>query len=382
MRYIRVANVIEDGKFGGPQVRMIAVASAMKAKVDTTIIMPIDNSEVFRSCCDQAGVKYITLPITRITKEKSVAIRYIFCFVYEVLRIATVLRKGNFDVVHISGGSWQYKGAIAGRLVGIKILWHLNDALMPKFFRLLFVLLSRLADGFIFASKRTENYYLPLIQKKKPTFLAVAPVNTSLFNKSSVLAYHGDLSSQLKNKTIICTTANVNPVKGLECLIKSASIVQRECFDVIFVVIGAIYPSQRKYYHKLRKLAEYVLVDKIIFTGMQVDIRPLLKMTDIYLCSSVSEACPISVWEAMSMGKPIVSTDVGDVSVYVKDGFNGFVVDVGDHHAMADRLLKYIHDTNLRAEHGERCRRVAVEKLDLKFCADHHVKAYSAITSW
>ena len=45
-------------------------------------------------------------------------------------------------------------------------------------------------------------------------------------------------------------------------------------------------------------------------------IRSLLNQSDIYVCSSNYESSPVSIWEAMSMELPIVSTDVGDLSKY------------------------------------------------------------------
>lgn len=45
---MRIANIVEEGKVGGPQVRIVMVAYALKERVETTVIMPVENSEVFR----------------------------------------------------------------------------------------------------------------------------------------------------------------------------------------------------------------------------------------------------------------------------------------------------------------------------------------------
>ena len=37
---LRVANIIEEGRLGGPQTRMVLVASSLKDKIDTTFIFP------------------------------------------------------------------------------------------------------------------------------------------------------------------------------------------------------------------------------------------------------------------------------------------------------------------------------------------------------
>lgn len=66
---MRIANIIEEGKLGGPQVRICTVAEALRGRADTTVIMPAENSEAFQQRCDAQGVSYKVLPITRTTRR-------------------------------------------------------------------------------------------------------------------------------------------------------------------------------------------------------------------------------------------------------------------------------------------------------------------------
>lgn len=380
-RPLRIANIIEEGKLGGPQIRMIMAATAMKGRVDTTVIMPTDNSEKFIDRCEAEGIKYKAMSISRITKEWRVALRYIFLSIFEVSEITRFLKSEKFDLIHVSGGSWQYKGVVAGKLAGIKVLWHLNDTAMPVLFRRIFSIFSTMADGFIFASESSKQYYGSLCKRGAPVFVVPAPVDTSIFNPAAVPPYSGEFNTRLKDKIVIGTVANVNPVKGLEDLIKVASILNGMVQNVCFIVVGAIYQNQHKYYQKLKKLSAQLCTDNVLFLDAQSNIKGLLKITDIYLCSSISESSPIAVWEAMAMSKPVVSTAVGDVPLYVEDGVNGFVVDVGDVDGMADRLSRYVADEQLRMEHGRRAREVSVKHLDVELCAEGHIHAYSTVAT-
>jgi len=378
-RPLKVANFIEEGKLGGPQIRIVAAAAAMKGRVDTTVIMPEENSEYFRKRCESEGIEYVLLPISRITKEWRVALRYIFFSFFEIVHIVRHLKRNSYDLIHVSGGSWQYKGVIAGKMAGIKVLWHLNDSAMPFFFRKLFSLFSPLADGFIFASKRTEDYYAPLIRNEAQKFLVPAPVNTKLFDPVIVELYEGEFYSKLKGKIVIITVANVNPVKGLDCLIRAAAKVNKSAADVCFIVAGEIYKNQKGLYESLLCLSKSLSVNNVFFIGGQSDIKGLLKFADIYLCTSLAESSPIAVWEAMAMAKPIVSTDVGDVPVFVIEGVCGSIAEVNDHVGLADRVVKYVVNKQLRIEHGANARKVAKEKLDVQICADRHVDAYLSL---
>ena len=81
------------------------------------------------------------------------------------------------------------------------------------------------------------------------------------------------------------------------------------------------------------------------------------------------------------MAKPIVSTDVGDVALYVEEGQAGFVVPVGDSDALANRTAKLVHDEELRIRLGREARQVAVRKLDIEQCAQRHLDAYKQMVA-
>jgi len=81
------------------------------------------------------------------------------------------------------------------------------------------------------------------------------------------------------------------------------------------------------------------------------------------------------------MGKPIVSTDVGDVPRYVINGESGFVVPVGDASALADRIRYLARNPEARARMGKEARRVAIRSFDLDECARMHILMYQQIVA-
>ena len=378
---LHIANIIEDGKLAGPQVRMAEVASVLLSEaVKTTIIMPRERSLAFQDRCRAYGLIYQTFPLTHITKEFIPALRYISFFVPEIMMLYKYLKKKNFDIIHVSGGSWQYKGVIAGKLAGIKIIWHLNDTCMPWLFRKLFSFFSQFADGYIFASKRSKEYYGSLCKKGKPNFIIPAPVDTSYFDP--VKKYRGDeeLIKRLKGKIVIGTVGHISPVKGLDLFIQSAAKLNRKFKNkLFFIIIGLITKRQQIYFKKLKRLCSELSINNIEFVGHRLDVRPLLKRIDIYECSSNFESSPVSVWEAMAMEKPIVSTDVGDVPLYIRNGINGFIAKTGDIDAMVEKISILIENKKMRIRFGQTSRRIAVNKLDVKICARRHLVAYKEI---
>jgi glycosyltransferase involved in cell wall biosynthesis len=78
---------------------------------------------------------------------------------------------------------------------------------------------------------------------------------------------------------------------------------------------------------------------------------------DVYVCSSISESSPASVWEAMSMARAIVSTSVGDVPCHISNGKSGYLVDVNDSAALGDRVIDLLMSPDLRTSFGQEARK-------------------------
>ncbi len=375
---MRIANITEEGRWGGPQVRIANVAARLHDHdVDTLVIGPTLDSEQFQGRLSAAGVRSAMLALHRLTKELPILLRYITHFLPEIVHIKQELERHDIQVVHCNG-SWQIKGMIAARLAGIPALWHLNDTYMPAPVKQVFsVVAPVLASGFICASHRTREYYLDRqALRDKPCRVIQAPVDTTKFDPkatqpdSAIAAYEG-----LK----VVTVASINPVKGIEQFIDMAHLASQQfAGKVEFFVVGPIYDSQKSYGEQLKERARALGCDNLHFTGPSDNVAGVLEAADIYVCSSNFEASPISVWEAMAMAKPIVATDVGDVRYHfeAEDEPTGLVVPVGDAQAVADGVIELLDDELLRRRLGKRARRYAKAHLDLDICAQQHAEIY------
>lgn len=378
-RYIRVANIIEEGRIGGPQKRILMIASALNKKIDVTLIFPKENSKELQKNCDSLDVKYLTTYLTTIKRNWITILKYLILFPFEVIILSRKLKKHCFDIVHISGGCWQYKGVLAAKLARIKVVWELNDTFAPVLNRGIFFFLSRLANSFIFASQRTKNYYKKLVPIGYKSFLIQSPVDVNFFDPALDYPLDKFIKKTTKKKILIGTICNVNPVKGLVNFLKTANKLSIYSNKINFVVIGSIYDSQKGYHMHLMNIITQLGIKNFFFLNSRKDVRPLLKSIDIYVCSSNNESSPLSVWEAMSMKKAIVSTDVGDVRKFIKNNVNGFIVKVGDSDSLAKAIIKLIKNPKLKHIFGKSVRKVAKNKLDLKICKRLHSEAYQKI---
>ena len=85
---------------------------------------------------------------------------------------------------------------------------------------------------------------------------------------------------------------------------------------------------------------ELGLTSRVRICGYVPDVKSIWASHHCLLLSSRSEGCALAMLEAMACGRPVITTDVGGASDWVKDGVNGFVCPPGDARALAQCLQR------------------------------------------
>lgn len=80
------------------------------------------------------------------------------------------------------------------------------------------------------------------------------------------------------------------------------------------------------------------------YLGALDDVRPALAQSRIYVLPSYREGTPRSVLEAMSMGRPVITSDAPGCRETVRDGVEGYLVPVRDAQALLAAMKRMIDD--------------------------------------
>lgn len=95
------------------------------------------------------------------------------------------------------------------------------------------------------------------------------------------------------------------------------------------------------------------------YSRFKENVEDYLRQSDIYISASRTEGLPLSVLEAMACGLPVIATDAGGTRDIVKDGINGFIVNVDDEDGIKEALLKLIDNKVLRKSYSVKSREIA-----------------------
>jgi polysaccharide biosynthesis protein PelF len=180
-------------------------------------------------------------------------------------------------------------------------------------------------------------------------------------------------SSHKRVNPTIVSVARIDPVKDIISLIKAADIVKKQIPDVKFVVYGSV--TVPDYYDECLKIKnELNMNDTFIFAGHTNDVAAAYLSGDIIALSSITEAFPYSVVEAMLVGKPVIATDVGGIKEALGD--TGILVSPRKPEEMAKGIINLLKSPELRATLSEEARERALNYFTLKTVQELHHKSY------
>lgn len=121
------------------------------------------------------------------------------------------------------------------------------------------------------------------------------------------------------------------------------------------------------------------LADRVVFTGVQDDVKRLVAMLDVVALPSHSEGMSNALLEAMALARPIVATNVGGNPELVEEGKSGRLVPAADPGALAEAVLDLVADPEEARRMGREARRRVAEEFSLEGMAERHEALYRSL---
>ncbi|MFX0133658.1 MAG: glycosyltransferase family 4 protein [Candidatus Hodarchaeota archaeon] len=293
-----------------------------------------------------------------------------------LLRLLNLLLLHNFDVV-VSSLSHSIQSAIAYLVAKIKrkkfVIWSMSwhrpfeYSYRPKIYRMLRFILAKYilwkANAVIVPGRFSYRYHQQLGISKDRIFVANQSTNDiSKDNRS-------DISRDeigINQKIIILYLSRIIEYKGLDILVRAFKMLEMERKDV-FLLIG----GDGDFRPFCEKLARELVIKNIRFLGKipSHKVGFYYMLSDIFVLPShitnKAEAWGLVINEAMSVGKPVITTDaVGAAYELVKDGINGYMVKNKNVNELYAALKRILQDNRLMRAMGENSRKIFEEFND------------------
>lgn len=161
------------------------------------------------------------------------------------------------------------------------------------------------------------------------------------------------------DRKLVVTVSRLAPQKALHVMLEALAKLPSE----VFLAIVGSGPLE----HELKaRAATLGLDDRLAWLGFRSDAGDYIAAADVMCLSSVWEAVALAAQEAVLLGIPVVSTDVGGMGELLTDRHSGRLVPKGDSGALADALQEVLGSGSIAREYADN----ALKDLKERFSRD------------
>lgn len=262
-----------------------------------------------------------------------------------------VIDQKKIDILHLHGYGATTFGRLAGALRGIPTILHehANLTSTPWFQKVADRVLEPWTDIALAVSRSTADFVIHarLIpeSKVKVVYLGVPLEEFSRLRSPEEIRVARRELGVADDEFAAGTVTRLHESKGNSFLIDAAAKVVMERPKVRFYLVG-----EGPLLGDLQAQASALgLGDRFVFAGFRRDVAGTLSAFDLSIFPSLWEGTPITAFEALAMGKPIIATDADGLLDILTDGRDAAIVPKRNVEALANKIVWAIDHPEERA---------------------------------
>jgi glycosyltransferase involved in cell wall biosynthesis len=352
-----IVHVLSSFHLGGQERVVLDLATAQRAHGDDVLVVSIAPPPEGPIAAElrAAGVRAETLA-KRPSFDPSLPVR-----------LALRLARERVDIVHTHNPQALIYGALAGRLVGARVV-HTKHGINPDRTRRLWLrrAAARLVDAYVVVTPALARI---ATHECDPDRVHVVANGIDM----SVFAPRPDVRNASRRELglpedawVVGTVGRLAPEKDQATLVKAVAPLLGEGRYLVIVGDG----PERDALHAVIRDAN---VDRYVrMTGVRSDVARLLSAFDAFALPSRTEGLPLVLLEAMASELPVVASSVGGIPDLVAAGVTGVLVPPSDVPALRAALLMLAGNPAFAHKMG----RAARQQVLARHSVDVMAKAY------
>jgi glycosyltransferase involved in cell wall biosynthesis len=269
-----------------------------------------------------------------------------------------IIDRKAIDILHLHGYGATTFGRAAGAMRRLPTILHEHANLTdtPWFQKAADRALEPFTDIAIAVSKSTADFVINArlvpARKVKVVYLG-APYDE--FNRRrgpEEIAAARRALGVAPGDFAIGTVTRLHDSKGNEYLVDAARLVLDVRPDARFFLVGEgpLLPDLEA------QAARLELGDRFVFAGFAKDVAATLSAFDLSVFPSLWEGTPLTAFEALAAGKPIVATDADGLLDILRHDFDARIVPKRNARALADGILALMDAPDARLRLSENAR--------------------------
>ncbi|WP_397599752.1 glycosyltransferase family 4 protein [Silvanigrella sp.] len=312
----------------------------------------------------------------------------LFYFI-NIIILFFLFKKLKADILHINNGGFPgaiscSSAAIAGKLAGIKkIIYVINN--IPQNYKSP----QRIIDfPFDFITKSCVNYFITgskytsdQVKKTLKTNKTIV-IHNGIFKREiteTPKEYRKKLGV-LDTKFIISIIAVLEKRKGHIYLLKSIKLLSETNPDILTNLVFIIEGNGEEFNNLFSFAEENKLNQYIIFIKNEEKVFNLINSSDLIILPSISnEDFPNIIIESMSVGKPVISTNISGIPEQIVQMETGIVIEPKNHIEIANSIKLLYTDATLRNNLAEKAKKRFENLFDSNIAIDNYFNLYKKL---
>lgn len=274
-----------------------------------------------------------------------------------------VIDRQQIDLLHLHGYGATTFGRLAAAVRGIPAILHEHANLTdtPWFQKVADRALAPYTDIALAVSRSTADFVtgarLVRPEKVKVVYLGVPLEEFSRPRSGAEIAQARREMGIAPDDFAVGTVTRLHQSKGNSFLIDAAARVVRERPAARFILVGEgpLLPALEA------QAAALGLGDRLMFSGFRRDVAATLSAFDLSVFPSLWEGTPLTGFEALAAGKPIVATDADGLLDILTADRDALIVPRADAAALADKIVWAIDHPEARARLGAAARATGMQ---------------------
>lgn len=262
-----------------------------------------------------------------------------------VARLRQYVRREGIRVLHAHGTAVFVAAAARTGLGEVRLVWHVHYGrlLDEREWVWVYRLMRGWVDGVVSVNEALAEWAVRRAGFRRdrvwvgPNFASVA-AGTEAAELPGVAGFR------------IVQVANVRPQKDHATMLEAMARIVKEEPRARLLVVGACEDDHGVRVRQMAKQAG--LEGRVHFLGVRDDVGAIVRGCDVGVLSSASEGLPVALLEYGEAGLAVACTDVGDCRKVVEGA--GRLVAAGDAAGLAEAVIEYLRNPELRAEMGRR----------------------------
>jgi len=328
----------------------------------------------------KTGVRTITLPYSRKTLNPFVEfLKLVFLMKIIFSFKPTILHNITIRPIII--------GTIAGRMLSVPYIVNsitglgysfLRGGLWGHFFKKTImtsykILFSKSNTIISFQNRDDRNFFVKnkIVPRHKTNVILGVGVNTSKF-RNQPIPFEG-------RKVIMATRMLWD--KGVMEFVNAAKLLSdiKPALKMILVGIPDDGNPQSVPQNMLKRWNENNTIE---WWGYRNDMPNVIKEACIIVLPSYREGLPTILIEAASVGRPIITTNVPGCREVVRDGVNGFLIPIKDHHVLAERIKTLMDEPKLMSSMGKKSQVLVRARFKYELILSQYINLYSIVSRY